>query len=203
MDKIKLAVLVLMFTLTTSYAQVVKSKTIDHGGSSNYKSEAVAEKFGVPPQALAPQQFIKPELEFICELKVTIEQPVDLGATVHGKRIIIPISGGTFEGPRIKGTVLKGGADYQYVGMNGTRTELNAIYTIKTDDGVLIQVQNAGLIYAPKEKNASGPPEFYFRAAPKFEAPIDSKYAWLNNAIFICKPEVKDGYISIQVWKVL
>ena len=162
-----------------------------------------AKGFDVPPQALAPQQFIKPELEFICELKVTIEQPVDLGATVHGKRVIIPISGGTFEGPRMKGTVLKGGADYQYVGMNGTRTELNAIYTIKTDDGVLIQVQNGGLIYAPKEKNASGPPEFYFRAAPKFEAPIDSKYAWLNNAIFICKPEVKDGYISIQVWKVL
>lgn len=162
-----------------------------------------AKGFETQPQGSTTQQFIKPELEFTCELKVTIDQPMDLGATFHGKRIIIPISGGTFEGPRLKGTVLKGGADYQYVGMNGARTELNAIYTIKTDDNVLIQVQNAGLIYATKEKNASGLPEVYFKAAPRFEAPIDSKYAWLNNAIFICNPVIKDGYISIQVWKVL
>ncbi|MFL1012285.1 DUF3237 domain-containing protein [Jejuia sp. DST062] len=145
------------------------------------------------------QEFTVPELEFAFELKVTIDQPIELGETPHGKRIIIPISGGTFEGPGIKGRVLKGGADYQYVSMNGQRTELNAIYTIKTDDNVLIQVQNTGLIYTPKEALS----EVYFRAAPKFEAPIDSKYAWLNNAIFICKPVGMNGYISIQVWKVL
>jgi hypothetical protein len=87
--------------------------------------------------------------------------------------------------------------------MDGDRTEINAIYSIKTDDGVVIHVRNAGLIYAPKDKNNQEVKEFYFRAAPEFEAPIDSKYAWLNNAIFICKAEGKDGYISIQVWKVL
>lgn len=147
--------------------------------------------------------FSKPELEFVCELKVTIATPVNLGETPRGKKVIIPITGGTFEGPKLKGTVLEGGADYQYVGMNDERTEINAIYTIKADDGVLIHVNNPGLIYAPKEGNASGDSGFYFRAAPRFEAPIDSKYNWLNNAIFICKPEVKPDYISIQVWKVL
>ena len=161
-----------------------------------------AKGFDAQPEGSTTQQFIKPELEFTCELKVTIDPPMNLGATSHGERIIIPISGGSFEGPGLKGTVLKGGADYQSVGMNGERTELNAIYTIKTDDNVLIHVQNAGLIYAPK-KSASATPEVYFRAAPKFEAPLNSKYAWLNNAIFICKPVGKDGYISIQVWKVL
>ncbi|UKM66548.1 DUF3237 family protein [Flavobacteriaceae bacterium GSB9] len=148
----------------------------------------------------APMEFTPPALEFVCELQVTIDDSMSLGATPHGDRIIIPITGGTFSGPKMKGVVLNGGADYQYRNQNLNRTELNAIYTIKTDDGVLIHIRNTGLIHEPSEESSKA---FYFRAAPKFEAPIDSKYAWLNNAIYVCKPEGKDGYISIQVWKVL
>ncbi|MGB3801967.1 MAG: DUF3237 domain-containing protein, partial [Lewinella sp.] len=136
-----------------------------------------------------------------CELKVTIDEPMRLGPTPHGERVIIPITGGTFLGPKMKGTILAGGADYQYVGMDGQRTELNAIYTIRTDDGVLIQVQNTGVLHV--QEDIGGTPEVYFRAAPKFEAPTDSIYDWLNNAIFVCKPVGQEGYISIQVWKVM
>jgi len=149
------------------------------------------------------QKYVPPELEFVCDLKVTIDPPVTLGETPSGKRVIIPITGGTFEGPNMKGTVLKGGADYQYVTMGGQRTELEAIYTIKTDDNVLIHVRNRGLIFVPEENEVSPSAETYFRAAPQFEAPLDSKYAWLNQAIFICKPVPMKDYISIQVWKVL
>ena len=146
------------------------------------------------------EQFTAPKLEFVCELKVTIDQPINLGKTSEGERVVIPITGGIFEGPKLKGTVLKGGADYQYVNSDGTRTQLDAQYTIKTDDDILIKVRNKGLIYTHEHNN---PSEVYFRAAPKFEAPINSKYSWLNNAIFICKPVGKEDYISIQVWKVL
>lgn len=149
------------------------------------------------------QEYTPPELEFVCDLKVTIDPPIELGNTPGGKRVIIPISGGTFEGPNMKGTVLKGGADYQYVTMDGQRTELEAIYTIKTEDNVLIHVRNMGLIFQPDETEESHSAEAYFRAAPQFEAPLDSKYAWLNHAIFICKPVPMKDYISIQVWKVL
>lgn len=155
---------------------------------------------------LFAQNFIAPELEFTCELKVTIDPAMTLGATAHGKRVILPITGGTFEGPKMKGVVLSGGADYQYVNKELGRTELEAIYTIKTDDDVLIHVRNIGIIYNPKEDKinaAANSHEFYFRATPKFEAPIDSKYAWLNNALFICKPVPEKDYISIQVWKIL
>lgn len=155
---------------------------------------------------LLAQQFVAPKLEFTCELKVTIDPAMNLGTTARGERIILPITGGTFEGPKMKGIVLPGGADYQYANKDLGRTELEAIYTIKTDDDVLIHVRNMGIIYNPKEDKKSAvanSSEFYFMAAPKFEAPIDSKYAWLNNAIFICKPEGKNGYISIQVWKVI
>lgn len=55
----------------------------------------------------------KPELEFVMELRVTCDKAYSTGTNQHGERIVIPITGGTFEGPKIKGTVLPGGADYQ------------------------------------------------------------------------------------------
>lgn len=138
---------------------------------------------------------VKPSLEYVCELKVTCDPAYSVGATSHGERIIIPITGGTFEGPSMKGIVIPGGADYQLVDKQHGRTELEAIYSIKTDDGVNIHIRNCGLLIGR-------PDEFYFRTAPKFEAPADSRYSWLNDAIFVCIPEGKDGYISLKVWKV-
>ena len=54
-----------------------------------------------------------PQLEFALQLKVTLGDSYDVGETQHGQRIVIPITGGTFEGPAIKGTIINGGADYQ------------------------------------------------------------------------------------------
>jgi hypothetical protein len=152
-----------------------------------------------------------PNLEFVCELKVTTDKAITLGETAHGIRRMIDITGGTFEGPKMKGIVLRGGADYQYANKANTRTEIEAIYTIKTDDSVLIHIRNVGLsIKTPENaaKLAKGEPmdvsKNYFRAAPKFEAPMDSKYAWLNDAIFVCRGiSTNKGYVIIQVWKVL
>ena len=114
---------------------------------------------------------------------------------------MIPITGGTFEGPLVRGTIEKGGADYQLISADGKRTTLEAIYSIKTDDGVYIHVRNQGIVYTGKD--ASGNDTFYFKAAPKFEAPMDSKYAWLNNAIYICTPSFDTpSTILLDVWKV-
>jgi Protein of unknown function (DUF3237) len=151
-----------------------------------------------------------PSLEFVCELKVTTDKLMTVGATAHGERRIIPITGGNFEGPKLKGVVLNGGADYQFANKDNTRTEIEAIYTVKTDDNVLIHIRNVGLSIKTlenAEKLKKGEPmdvsKNYFRAAPKFDAPNDSKYDWMNNAIFICRGVPSKGYVSIQVWKVL
>lgn len=141
-----------------------------------------------------------PELEYVMELKVTCDAPFSCGMTSRGERVVIPITGGTFEGPKLKGTILSGGADYQYVDHQKGRNEIEAIYCIKTDDGVNIHIRNCGLIVSGKDDN--GNPQFYFRAAPKFDAPNDGKYAWLNNAIFVCVPGFGQGYISLKVWMV-
>ena len=142
-----------------------------------------------------------PQLEFALQLKVTLGQAFSIENTQHGRRTVIPITGGTFEGPGIKGTIINGGADYQLANAQG-RTELEAIYCIKTDDGVYIHVRNRGIIAGGQD--ADGKPTFYFKAAPQFEAPADSKYGWLNNALFVCAPEFSQQFqgIILNVWKV-
>jgi len=141
-----------------------------------------------------------PQLEFALQLRVTLGEAFAINNTQHGRRTVIPITGGTFEGPDIKGTIINGGADYQLNAEN--RTELEAIYCIKTDDGVYIHVRNRGIIANGKDKN--GQSTFYFRCAPQFEAPQDSRYAWLNNALFLCAPDFSPGFkgIVLNVWKV-
>jgi hypothetical protein len=160
----------------------------------------VALSMSASAQVTEPQN--TPQLEFALQLKVTLGDAYTCGETQHGQRTIIPITGGTFEGPNIKGTIINGGADYQLNNKATGRTELEAIYCIKTDDGVNIHVRNRGIINSGKDEQ--GNPTFYFKAAPQFEAPVDSKYAWLNNAIFVCQPDFAAGFkgIVLNVWKV-
>ena len=143
------------------------------------------------------QEPAAPELEYVVTLHVQLGQTYSVGKTTHGTRTIIPITGGTFEGPNIKGEVLPGGADYQMADASTGHTEVEAIYCIRTDDGVTIHVRNSGIINM-------GQDGMYFTCAPKFEAPADSKYAWLNNKLFICRPGFggMGGGITLNVWMV-
>ena len=141
------------------------------------------------------------ELEYVMELNVTLGQAYSVGPTTHGNRNTVPITGGKFEGPKIKGEILEGGADYQLSDPATGRTDVEAIYNLRTDDGVNIHIRNRGMIVMDKDEN--GRPSFYFRCAPTFEAPNDSKYAWLNKAIFVCAPQMGQGAgLTLRVWKV-
>ena len=63
----------------------------------------------VSAQAYPPTN--TPELEFALQLKVTLGEAFAIDNTQHGRRTVIPITGGTFEGPLLKGTIINGGAD--------------------------------------------------------------------------------------------
>lgn len=153
-------------------------------------------------KAQSSEQVAAPELEYVMQLKVTLGETYTAGTTQHGDRVVIPITGGTFEGPKLKGTIINGGADYQLGNKQLGRTELEAIYSIKTDDGVYIHVRNRGIICMGQE--ADGKPAFYFRAAPQFETDVNSKYAWLNNSLFLCAPGFDPQFkgIVLNVWRV-
>lgn len=149
--------------------------------------------FTLAQESAVPQA---PGLEYVMELRVTCDPAYQVGSTPHGQRVVIPITGGTFQGPKLHGQVLAGGADYQLVHPESGCTELEAIYSIRTHDGTNIHVRNVGLLCS-EEGN------FYFRTAPRFEAPSDSPYAWLNRSIFVCVPQVMPEYISLKVWRVM
>lgn len=138
-----------------------------------------------------------PELKFVMDLNVKIGEAFSVGETPRGRRVVIPITGGGFHGPGIKGEILPGGADYQLVNDTTGRTELEAIYCIRTDDGCNIHVRNRGVTV-----NRKG--EYYFITTPVFEAPSDGNYAWLNDAVFTCRPVAfNPGEIILRVWKII
>ncbi len=162
----------------------------------------IAAIFAIASLMAYAQDLGTPTLEYVMQLNVSLGEAYQVGATSYGFRNVIPITGGTFEGPKLKGTIIPGGADWQLM-ENGTgRTNVEAIYSIKTDDGAYIHVRNNGIISSGKDEN--GNPTFYFRCAPKFEAPADSKYAWMNNCLFVCAPDFggPQGTITLKVWKV-
>ena len=119
-----------------------------------------------------------PTLEFVFEETVTLGEVTVPGDTAFGGRIIIPISGGAFEGPEIKGVVVPGGWDYQLRRADGCN-DLKADYFLRTDDGVVINVVNKGVICT----NADGTLR-PVRTHPVFEAPR-GKYEWLSQTAFV------------------
>lgn len=49
--------------------------------------------------------------EFLYELEATLDATIDLGKTPLGNRLIHPVTGGSFKGPKIKGEILPIGVD--------------------------------------------------------------------------------------------
>ena len=141
--------------------------------------------------------------EHVFDANVTIGGMLDFGKSKHGERRIIPITGGTFKGPDIEGVVVPGGADWQLTRPDGD-VELYARYTLRTNDGALIQVQNRVLMHMSTDGKT--PP--YIRSVIDFEAPSESPHAWLNHAIFlgtltVPQPMPEDKpYVIISVYKV-
>jgi Protein of unknown function (DUF3237) len=146
--------------------------------------------------------------EFVFEARVKVDKPLVVGQSSHGLRRVIPILGGTFSGPNIKGKVVPGGADWQFVRPDGV-LDVQAKYTLETDDGVLIMVDNRGMRHASPavmERITKGelvpPSEYYFRTTAQFEVPNGSKYEWLNKAIFVGIAERQPDAAVIRFYRV-
>ncbi|HEX5959071.1 MAG TPA: DUF3237 domain-containing protein [Hyphomicrobiaceae bacterium] len=149
-----------------------------------------------------------PELRHVCVIEASVAPVRDLGPTPHGRRRIVPILGGTVQGPRLQAEVLPGGADWQYVRGDGV-VELVARYSIRTADGVEIAVTNSGLRRAAPEvmaRMAAGEPVdpalVYCRTAPQFEAP-EGPYEWLNRSVFLGSATRLPDRVRIEVFEVL
>jgi hypothetical protein len=150
----------------------------------------------------------QPALEFSFRISVDVTGIQELGKTPKGIRKVVPITGGTFEGPNIKGKVVAGGYDWQLLRADEV-VEIDARYLLQTDDGDLITLMNTGLRHGPpevmqrlargEEVNAS---EYYFRSIPVFETG-NPKYDWLMRSVFIATGIRKPKQVLIDVWRVV
>lgn len=128
---------------------------------------------------------------FAFEAHVSVASPLVIGNASIGLRRVVPITGGIVSGPRLRGRVVPGGADWQVVRPDGVLA-IEAKYTLESHDGALIMVTNRGMRHGPPaviERLARGesvdPSQYYFRTSAELEAPDESHYAWLNRALFI------------------
>jgi hypothetical protein len=151
-----------------------------------------------------------PGLEFAFELRAEVADPLVIGELPTGQtRRIIDITGGTFEGPSVKGKVRPGGADWQLIRRGDGFTDVDARYTLETDAGQLIYVTNVGIRHAAPEVmrrlNAGevvDQSEIYFRAVPKFETAAP-ELQWLMRSIFVATGERYPNGVIIRFWRVL
>jgi Protein of unknown function (DUF3237) len=149
-----------------------------------------------------------PQLKFIFAAKVAVDAPLDLGDVGKGGRRIVPIKGGDFSGPLIRGSVLPGGADWQVLRHDGV-AELEARYTLRTDDGALIYVRNHALRHGPAEVMAAlaagrpvDPASYYFRGATFFETSA-ARYAWITKHIVVCTGEREPAGVKLKFFQML
>jgi hypothetical protein len=119
-------------------------------------------------------------------LRLNTASTQDVGAVPHGTRVTFPITGGSFEGDRLRGKVLPGGGDWTVKRPDGV-LELDLRVSLETDDGALIHMTFEGI----RDDGAPGAP--YFRTLPRFETAAP-KYAFLNRLLAVGIGEIhRDG----------
>jgi hypothetical protein len=158
-------------------------------------------------RALAQGTPAAPKLTFAFEVRATVGAPLEVGDVAQGRRRIVAITGGTFEGANVRGKVMSGGADWQIIRPDGF-TELDTRYTLETDKGQIIYVQNPGMRHAAPDvmkRLLAGervdPAVVYFRTVPRFET-ASPELQWLTRAVFIGMGERYPNDVRIRFWKV-
>jgi len=149
-----------------------------------------------------------PRLNLIYRLEATVSDPQDVGEISAGHRRIVPLTGGTFTGPELRGTLVPGAsADWQIVLPDGTALG-DVRYTLETEHGDLLYVQSQGVRHgSPEVLERLGrgeyvdATEYTFRTSAKIETGA-AKLDWLNKGIFISVAGRQPGGVIYEVYLV-
>ena len=116
-------------------------------------------------------------------VKIIAAPSQKLGAVPYGVRSFVPVTGGDFEGARLRGRILPGGGDWLLLRSDGV-LELDLRITLETDDHALIYMTFQGLRHGD-----------YFRTLPRFETSAEP-YAFLNRIVSVGVGEARpDGAV--------
>jgi hypothetical protein len=134
-------------------------------------------------------------------VKVLAAPPQKFGTVPHGIRTFVPVAGGDFEGPRLRGKVVPGGGDWLLLRSDGV-LEFDLRITLETDDRALVYMTFLGLRHGPPDAIAAlgrgevvDPARYYFRTVPRFETSAEP-YAFLNRIVTVGVGETRpDGAV--------
>ncbi|MET0153450.1 MAG: DUF3237 domain-containing protein [Candidatus Binatia bacterium] len=150
------------------------------------------------------------KLEYEFSYRAELKPAVTVGAGPYGTRLVVEVTGGSFEGARLNGKILTGGGDWLLAGSDGFgRLDVRAQFV--TNDGAAIYAQYFGLLQlTDKVQQALAAPEVgtdfadqYFRSAPRFETG-DPRYAWLNQTLFVGEGRIRPGRtVEYKVYRVV
>ena len=146
-------------------------------------------------------------LEYEFTYHATLKEPVVVGQGPYGTRLVYEVTGGSFEGARLRGKVLTGGADWLLVGPDGWgRLDVRAQFL--TDDGAAIYLVYYGVLEmneavqrATTEGSGTDYGDQYFRTHPRFETG-DPRYSWLNQTLFVAEGRVLPHAVEYNVYRV-
>jgi len=145
------------------------------------------------------------KLEPLLSYRATLKPVVSVGPGPFGNRAIFDVTGGTFEGPRLRGTLLPSGADWLLLAADGfARLDVRA--TFETNDGAFIYLSYFGVLEmnervttAMSQGAATEYGEAHFFTSPRFETG-DPRYTWLNSVVAVAEGRVLPGAVEYRVY---
>ena len=149
-----------------------------------------------------------PRLTKVYRLEATVASPVDLGDVAQGRRRIVALTGGTFTGPDLEGTLVPGAsADWQIVRPDGTALG-DIRYTLQTSGGDVLYVQSRSVRHGSAEvldRLGRGedvdPSEYTFRTSTQIETAA-AALDWLNKGVFISVGGRQPGGVVYETYLV-
>jgi hypothetical protein len=139
-------------------------------------------------------------------ISAEVGELVSMGAAPLGERRVVTITGGTFEGPLLRGEIL-GGADWQIARHDGV-IELDARYALREARGGLVQVVSQGLRHGPPQvlaRLAAGedvdPASYFFRTFMRFETGAP-ELAFLNRTMAVATAQRRVRRVELQCFGV-
>jgi hypothetical protein len=149
-----------------------------------------------------------PRLEYLMTYRADLKDPIDIGAVPSGNRRIFDVTGGSFEGPRLKGRLLPSGGDWLLIGTDGIG-RLDVRGTFETEDGAHVYAQYFGVLVLNEavmgtltQGRETQYGDTYFMTQPRFETGHPD-YTWLNSVVAIAEGRVLPTAVEYRVFQVL
>ncbi len=137
-----------------------------------------------------------------------VSKPVEIGTGPQGTRTVFDVTGGTFEGSRLRGTILRSGGDWLLVDAEGVG-RLDVRLTLATDDGAHIYMQYHGIFVfneqaaaAMAQGGSTAYGETSFMTQPRFETG-DARYSWLNRIVAVAEGRLVPSAAEYRVFELV